>query len=365
MVLLKVIGKLWATCPVPTSPKIRCPTTSGYILHSTLHRWLTWSQASSKVNLHLPSCSFAAPKPTAACGPLSLQYATFTTWRVARLSGYRIKPTLWMALPLVILLHPMFSSCTTPAKICYGPDAYKIDPQRIPGSIFLSIKYYGCILFSLHCNRAPSQEKPYTPGTGGIKKIPPLTNPVQVQLWTSPSTLPSHLRSICTLFNFDDSTTTTVSVAVSDLHSILPKPQVKLDDADGQHSLLPASCNWKRKSLISTMGSTTKVFLENTMVSIGLSTCTIPISNTKNGGSYFWTYHILVLNSVSNESCSQATILPLSFVKKTHQLLTLLQMLLVSPIYMKDILHPSSRLLLTPTPIVRSGSKVTKKRKNP
>ena len=47
----------------------------------------------------------------------------------------------------------------------YEPDSYKINPYRVPSSVYPTIKYDGGIFVSLHRDNNPAISKPYSPGT--------------------------------------------------------------------------------------------------------------------------------------------------------------------------------------------------------
>ena len=50
-------------------------------------------------------------------------------------------------------------------KSYYQPDSYKIDPYRLPGSIYPTIKYDGGLFCSLYWDTAPLHDEPFPPGT--------------------------------------------------------------------------------------------------------------------------------------------------------------------------------------------------------
>jgi hypothetical protein len=47
----------------------------------------------------------------------------------------------------------------------YEPDSYKIDPYRLPSSVYPTIKYDGGLFVLLHRDNNPAISKPYPPGT--------------------------------------------------------------------------------------------------------------------------------------------------------------------------------------------------------
>ena len=54
---------------------------------------------------------------------------------------------------------------TTLNQRYYEPDSYKINPYRLPSSVYPTIVYDGGLFVSLHCGDVPIISKPYPPGT--------------------------------------------------------------------------------------------------------------------------------------------------------------------------------------------------------
>ena len=50
-------------------------------------------------------------------------------------------------------------------KRYYEPDSYKLDPYRLPSSVYPSIKYDGGLFCSLLRDDNPAMEEPFPPGT--------------------------------------------------------------------------------------------------------------------------------------------------------------------------------------------------------
>ena len=49
----------------------------------------------------------------------------------------------------------------------YEPDSYKIDPYRLPSSVYPTIKYNGGLFVSLHHDEIPVISEPFPPGHKG------------------------------------------------------------------------------------------------------------------------------------------------------------------------------------------------------
>ncbi|KAL7527259.1 hypothetical protein ACHAWF_003100, partial [Thalassiosira exigua] len=73
-------------------------------------------------------------------------------------------------------------------KQYYEPDSYRIDPYRLPSSMYPAITYDGGLFCSLLRDDNPQVEEPYPPGTRGEWRtwIPPRRCSVQGRSWTSP-----------------------------------------------------------------------------------------------------------------------------------------------------------------------------------
>ena len=107
----------------------------------------------------------------------------------------------------------------------YEPDSYKLDPYRLPSSVYPTIKYDGGLFVSLHRDDNPAISEPYPPGTrvlavdsssgqslaGTVMDIP-----------FNPELSPQYL------IIFDDGTSRAVSS--TDMPALIPKPAtVSLD----------------------------------------------------------------------------------------------------------------------------------------
>jgi hypothetical protein len=122
-------------------------------------------------------------------------------------------------------------------KQFYQPDSYRIDPYHIPGTVYPTLKYDGGLFCHLYRDGAPSQDKPYPPGTrierfhpqfkvmrsGTVMDIPP--DPTE----------PDNSKTY--LIQFDDSST--IRVPLSMMPSLLPKPPVDIDVLCSSNLLLP------------------------------------------------------------------------------------------------------------------------------
>jgi hypothetical protein len=103
----------------------------------------------------------------------------------------------------------------------YEPDSYRIDPYRLPSSVYPTIRYDGGLFISLHRNDIPSISKPYPPGTQVLdfNPISGLTRACTVMDVPFDSTKSQHY-----LILLDDGTTCSVSAA--DMESLIPKTTV-------------------------------------------------------------------------------------------------------------------------------------------
>jgi hypothetical protein len=75
-------------------------------------------------------------------------------------------------------------------KHFYDPDSYRIDPDRLPTSVYPNIKYNGGLFCYLLCDKNPTWKRSNLQGHGfNGSTLPPILF-CQVPLWTS---LPCHL----------------------------------------------------------------------------------------------------------------------------------------------------------------------------
>ena len=113
----------------------------------------------------------------------------------------------------------------------YEPDSYRIDPYRLPSSVYPSIQYDGGLFVSLHRNDIPNISEPYPPGTRVLDSNPAtgLAHAGTVMDIPFDSTTSPHY-----LILLDDGTTR--SVPAADMASLIPKPTI---DATTTDHLLP------------------------------------------------------------------------------------------------------------------------------
>lgn len=120
-------------------------------------------------------------------------------------------------------------------KNFYQPETYRIDPHRLPGSIYLNIKYDGGLFCALKRDKNPSQDEEFPPGIRVEQQHPTtkmLCSGVVVDI---PLDLSQPDESKSYLIQFDDSTS--MSVPASEMHLlILKSPQV---DEAAQDTHLP------------------------------------------------------------------------------------------------------------------------------
>eukprot|EP00970_Alexandrium_tamarense_P002243 scaffold324_cov188-Alexandrium_tamarense.AAC.2 len=105
-------------------------------------------------------------------------------------------------------------------KQYYEPDSYRIDPFRLPVSVYPTITYDGGLFCSLYRDTTPSFDEPYPPGTR-VERVDPHTNILKsgtVMDIPLPSS-PSHSGY---LIQFDDSTT--ASISLSEMPDLIPMP---------------------------------------------------------------------------------------------------------------------------------------------
>ncbi len=114
----------------------------------------------------------------------------------------------------------------------YKPNSYRIDPYRLPSSVYPTIQYVGDLFVSLHRNNISSISEPYPPGMRVLNFNPTsgLTRAGTVMDIPFDSKKSPHYLSL-----LDDGTTHSVSAA--DMESLIPKPTV--DTTPSSHLLLP------------------------------------------------------------------------------------------------------------------------------
>jgi hypothetical protein len=101
----------------------------------------------------------------------------------------------------------------------YEPDSYKIDPYRVPSSVYPTIKYDGGLFVSLHRDDNPAISEPYPPGTRVLAVDSPSGRSLSgtvMDIPFDPTSSPQYL------IIFDDGTSRAVSSA--DMPALIPKP---------------------------------------------------------------------------------------------------------------------------------------------
>ena len=127
------------------------------------------------------------------------------------------------------------------SKERYEPDTYRIDPHRLPCSVYKDLVYNGSLFCSLLRDENPPMEEAYPPGTrvenidksthiykyGTVKDIP-----------LAPASFGDKSSNVCYTIRFDD--TTIMSVPLSDMADFVPKPPQGLaTDEPAEDALLP------------------------------------------------------------------------------------------------------------------------------
>ena len=117
----------------------------------------------------------------------------------------------------------------------YEPDSYKIDPYRLPSSVYPTIIYDGGLFVSLHRGDVPVISEPYPPGTR-IEEPSSSNETIKrsgtvMDIPIDPTSSPQYL------ILFDDGTTK--SISARDMPSFIPKPCTGESGSDSSHLLPP------------------------------------------------------------------------------------------------------------------------------
>ena len=117
----------------------------------------------------------------------------------------------------------------------YEPDSYKIDPYRLPTSVYPTIIYDGGLFVSLHRGDVPVISEPYPPGTR-VEEPSSSNNTILrpgtvMDIPLDPTTSPHYL------ILFDDGSTK--SVPARDMPSFIPKPSTTSSESSSSHLLPP------------------------------------------------------------------------------------------------------------------------------
>jgi hypothetical protein len=141
-------------------------------------------------------------------------------------------------------------------KRYYRPDTYRLDPYRLPCSVYPDMKYDGGLFCSLKRDDSVQMEEKYPPGTR-VEQVDLTTNILKSgTVMNIPLSLPADgcsdaLYSIL----FDDGSTS--SVPLSKMADIIPKPPVELaTNADASSALLPPFLLLKSKTPTNTKANT-------------------------------------------------------------------------------------------------------------
>jgi hypothetical protein len=113
----------------------------------------------------------------------------------------------------------------------YEPDSYKIDPYRVPSSVYPTIKYDGGLFVSLHRDDNPAISEPYPPGTRVLAFDPSSGQSLAgtvMDIPFDPTSSPQYL------IVFDNGTSR--AVPSSDMPNLIPKPT---EASPGSTHLLP------------------------------------------------------------------------------------------------------------------------------
>jgi hypothetical protein len=108
----------------------------------------------------------------------------------------------------------------------YEPDSYKIDPYRLPSSVYPTIKYNGGLFVLLHRNCTPAISKPYPPGARVLNIDPSLGQSLagtMMDIPLNPTSSPQYL------IIFNDGTTQAVSA--TNMPSLILKPAPVLSNS--------------------------------------------------------------------------------------------------------------------------------------
>ena len=114
----------------------------------------------------------------------------------------------------------------------YEPDSYKLDPYRVPSSVYPTIKYDGGLFVSLHRDDNPAISEPYPPGTRVLDVHAPSGQSLAgtvMDIPFDPTTSPQYL------IIFDDGTSRAVPSDV--MPTLIPKPVTV--SSDSNHLLPP------------------------------------------------------------------------------------------------------------------------------
>ncbi|KAL7547756.1 hypothetical protein ACHAWF_011034 [Thalassiosira exigua] len=116
----------------------------------------------------------------------------------------------------------------------YEPDSYRIDPYRLPSSMYPDVKYDGGLISAILRDDNPAIEEPFPPGTR-VEDLDPDTRILRagtvIDIPMDPERSPHYL------IVFDDGTSK--SISAKDMPGLIPKPP-EFDVADDDASALPS-----------------------------------------------------------------------------------------------------------------------------
>jgi hypothetical protein len=154
-------------------------------------------------------------------------------------------------------------------KQYYKSDSYRIGSYQLPDSVYRNIKYGGGLFCTIVCNDNLLTEKKCPP-RAWLECFDPSTKMLLVGTLMDipfPDDLLMNGAPSYTIL-FDNSTS--ISVPLSEMATIIPKPPVDISPSDSQDSLLPPFLCLNSKITYNTMGNITKVTSASRKVSIGL-----------------------------------------------------------------------------------------------
>ena len=124
-------------------------------------------------------------------------------------------------------------------KKYYEPDSYRLDPYRLPGSAYPSLKYDGGLFVNLLRDDNPQFEEKYPPGTR-VERLDPVSNMLlsgTVMDIPFPQKVSSPDEDFSYTILFDNGTS--ASVPLREMSNLIPHPPITSSPADDETSLLP------------------------------------------------------------------------------------------------------------------------------
>ena len=130
-------------------------------------------------------------------------------------------------------------------KQFYEPESYRLDPYRIPGSMYSNIKYDGGLFCSLVKYGALVQDKAYPPGTWVVQEDPSTQTIRRGTVMENPLDPSQPVEQQAYLIQSDDFTI--ISIPIVDMPKYIPKPPKPLSPATKNDSPLPDFLQLKQK----------------------------------------------------------------------------------------------------------------------